>query len=192
MSLSFAYVFANNFQFFVQAIYKESSKEIEQTIRLSLEKNIKITTILEDILFEVNEATRVIVYQYHNGIKGVTSIPFLYSSATFEVVELGISNQLRDLQNLPITLDMDALAEFFRGECYIYEINFNRDNKYNLNDSLLYKRGTVAIISCPLFDSYDQLIGHVDIDFRNHIDIQKGDPVIQVIKAHLNKIKDLL
>lgn len=64
----------------------------------------KIQILLYHILRSFN-ADRVSIYEFHNGGKNLQGIEFKKSSNTYEAVELEIKPTIKEMQNLPISIN---------------------------------------------------------------------------------------
>lgn len=166
INISFFYILATNFQYVVETFYTKATITHEDLIK-QLKTTIKINFILENLLRDIPESSRSYIFKYHDGIKGVSSLAFLFQSNTHEVVKPGVSSEISKLQHLPINLSPERLEAFINRKCYYYIVNSS--NKNIAFNQLLKQRGIIAITAYPLYNLEDKLIGYVGIDFNDMI-----------------------
>lgn len=135
---------------------------------LKLELNNKSDVLIDYHLHELKHKTnadRVWVFRFHNGGHLVGGIPFRKTSCTHEIVKPGVSRELNNLKDIPLSAIQDAMKflldnknsfeiiidnleeGYFRAECESQDINL--------------------MIWCRIM-SEDKLIGYIGIDFLTY------------------------
>ncbi len=82
----------------------DDSENLTNKFRDYAENANKIQILLYHILRSFN-ADRVSIYEFHNGGKNLQGIEFKKTSNTYEAVELEIKPIIKEMQNLPISIN---------------------------------------------------------------------------------------
>lgn len=182
-SLSTIYLITTNFDYFSTFF----STYNEDEIRKSIENNLKINFYLEESLDDLIDSSRVYIYKFHNGIKGVNNVPFLFQSNTHEVISAGISSEITNSQIIPITINTDKIYSFLNNQCYKYIV----DQSTSVHNQILKNKGVKFMIACPLYDLQNILIGFIGVDYNISIPNNVND-IENYLKEISIKIKELL
>lgn len=73
-------------------------------------RDTKVNQILLDLLHDAH-ADRAIIMQFHNGEKLAGGNPFRKMSCSYEAAQLGVSRELHNLQNIPLSSVPECLKE---------------------------------------------------------------------------------
>lgn len=136
-------------------------------------------------------SSRATLFIYHNTKKGIDGLPFFFQSAVLERTQPGVSKEIQNLQDLPISVNLEAIPFFLNKECYSMT---NLTNSKVINKNFLISHGIEDIVSCPLYkDEY--LVGHLRLDFNNtnratniHTTIKLTEDTVQNIGFILSAI----
>lgn len=154
--LATAYIVATNFKdLFLTAEQQEYNQFVN-----AVEINHQISEILKKLRIEVN-ASRVGIYQFHNGTTGMGNIPFFFYSQTFESIGPGISSELNRNQRISITIDP-------RLRQMAAESPFDYSKRIDTNDSfghILESQGVREYYRIALFSLDDKFIGFLMIEY---------------------------
>lgn len=125
----------------------------------------KIQILLYHILRSFS-ADRVSIYEYHNGGKNLQGIEFKKTSNTYEAVELEIKPIIKEMQNLPISINPlwnKLLAT--RTPINIYSVKGLDDNFLK---SYLEVQSIKTYYSILLLDYGSSPIGFISLEFYNN------------------------
>ena len=124
----------------------------------------KIQILLYHILRSFN-ADRVSIYEFHNGGKNLAGIEFKKSSNTYEAVELEIKPIIKEMQNLPISIN-PLWSKLLATRLAIKVSSVN-----NLDDeflkSYLEAQSIKTYYSMLLVDYDSSPIGFISLEFYN-------------------------
>lgn len=159
-----------------------------------LENNIvdvclKLNTTLKRecsvIAKEVN-ADRIAVYLFHNGVTGITGIPFLRTSCICEYIRRGSSIFTTvDHSNIPISFVSDIVERLIRNKEFIV----NRKNINYLDKLIMYLilhgAGSVGVF-IGIYDSEDQdnIIGFLCVEFiEDKYDVNNQETILEKLRV---------
>jgi hypothetical protein len=125
---------------------------------------VKASTTVNKELGEVmiaSGASRVYVFQFHNGITFYTGQHAQRFSCTYEMVAEGISREAENLQNLQVSLFSWWINEVLSGRMTYYNIEDMADYTSRIT---LQQQGIKSIICRPLIHK-GKVVGIVGMDF---------------------------
>lgn len=138
----------------------------------------QINTRLEMTQKRLN-ASRVIIFQYHNGQTDLSGLPFTKVSATYGFTKRGVESNLNDLQNTPISMWYD-IHRFMWSNVYepkCTKIDYNDVINDTLHDRMK-KFGAEVIYSCPLVNMTGGPVGQVNVAYMDRLTIRPSDDLI--------------
>lgn len=140
---------------------KEEEKDMEdsQELRKLLRSEIDINLILNEILMR-KKALRVGVWQFHNGVRGLTGIPFMKATLTHEVTKL--SPVISLYQNIPVSLISNVVKELLDNDFVKVKID---DLGYEGTVGEMKNSGVKTTIYVPIRDHRNCLMGAITIAF---------------------------
>jgi hypothetical protein len=157
---------------------------IPTQVKTSTNVNKELVDILNDF-----EASRVYVFQFHNGITFYTGQHAQRFSCTYEVVNEGVSREAENLQDLQVSLFSWWINEVLSGRMTYYDVNDVTDYTSRVT---LEQQGVKSIICRPLIHK-GKIVGILGIDFvgwNNHI---VNDPeFVRNFEDTSNKIADMI
>lgn len=92
-------------------------------------------------------AARATMHEYHNGSESLRGVPFLFSSATAEVVAPGVSRERERLQRVALETTIEWVPAFLRRECIAKRV---ADAGPTLA-AVLGAGGAEVIVACPVY-----------------------------------------
>jgi len=137
------------------------SKQLEKD---PIPTQVKASTTVNKELGEAmvqSGASRVYVFQFHNGITFYTGQHAQRFSCTYEMVAEGISREAENLQNLQVSLFSWWINEVLSGRMTYYDIEDMADYTSRIT---LQQQGIRSIICRPLIHK-GKVVGIVGMDF---------------------------
>ena len=137
------------------------SKQLEKD---PIPTQVKASTTVNKQLGEAmvqSGASRVYVFQFHNGITFYTGQHAQRFSCTYEMVAEGISREAENLQNLQVSLFSWWINEVLSGRMTYYDIEDMADYTSRIT---LQQQGIKSIICRPLIHK-GKVVGIVGMDF---------------------------
>jgi len=137
------------------------SKQLEKD---PIPTQVKASTTVNKELGEAmvqSGASRVYVFQFHNGITFYTGQHAQRFSCTYEMVAEGISREAENLQNLQVSLFSWWINEVLSGRMTYYDIEDMADYTSRIT---LQQQGIKSIICRPLIHK-GKVVGIVGMDF---------------------------
>lgn len=175
--------------FFENRIKEEGKAHIKATLH---RKNItpKVRQILSELAEEV-KADRVVLFEFSNGSSNLIGLPFLYLSATAEVVKSGILPISNQYQKLNVSIIAEFLEKLeTKGYFYAKDIN-----EISTEFPMLYNMMYVNNVKSALFYTIigvDDTIGFLLVTtvgiktFTREDVLPKTASAAQVISSYLN------
>jgi len=151
-----------------------------------IQSDVKINEILSE-LRQQTEADRAKTFQYHNSQRSLQGIPFLYISATHEVVRPGISSELQQLQRLPSVLFNDAMQRYFEDKSPCIKV---AEVKETAAKQTLELQGITIACTYPIL-SEDDIVGVVTLNYNSNKDIDTKT-ILDKMKLASIRISDAL
>jgi len=148
------------------------SKQLEKD---PIPTQVKASTTVNKQLGEAmvqSGASRVYVFQFHNGITFYTGQHAQRFSCTYEMVAEGISREAENLQNLQVSLFSWWINEVLSGRMTYYDIEDMADYTSRIT---LQQQGIKSIICRPLIHK-GKVVGIVGMDFVGSSDDIVNNP----------------
>ena len=142
---------------FQDVIVKQLEKD---PIPTQVQASTNINKQLGEVMIE-SKASRVYVFQFHNGITFYTGQHAQRFSCTYEMVAEGISREAENLQNLQVSLFSWWINEVLSGRMTYYDIEDMADYTSRIT---LQQQGIKSIICRPLIHK-GKVVGIVGMDF---------------------------
>ena len=142
---------------FQDVIVKQLEKD---PIPTQVQASTNINKQLGEVMIE-SKASRVYVFQFHNGITFYTGQHAQRFSCTYEMVAEGISREAENLQNLQVSLFSWWINEVLSGRMTYYNIEDMADYTSRIT---LQQQGIKSIICRPLIHK-GKVVGIVGMDF---------------------------
>jgi len=142
----------------------DDSGDLQNKFKDYAENANKIQILLYHILRSFN-ADRVSIYEFHNGGKNLQGVEFKKSSNTYEAVELEIKPTIKEMQNLPISINplwSKLLAS--RQPIKVSSVNNLDDDFFK---SYLEAQSIKTYYSMLLVDYDSSPIGFISLEFYN-------------------------
>ena len=134
-------------------------------------------------------ASRVYVFQFHNGITFYTGQHAQRFSCTYEMVAEGISREAENLQNLQVSLFSWWINEVLSGRMTYYDIEDMADYTSRIT---LQQQGIKSIICRPLIHK-GKVVGIVGMDFvGNNDDIVNNPQFVRDFESMSSKIAKMI
>ena len=150
--------------FFMGLAYAFQDVIIKQLEKDPIPTQVQASTNINKQLGEVmvqSRASRVYVFQFHNGITFYTGQHAQRFSCTYEMVAEGISREAENLQNLQVSLFSWWINEVLSGRMTYYNIEDMADYTSRIT---LQQQGIKSIICRPLIHK-GKVVGIVGMDF---------------------------
>lgn len=180
------YITATHFELILNRI--KNPVEMEKYLQKDIRSGIKIQRILGSLITSSSNISRAYVFKFHDGLIGISNLPFMFQSNTHEIVDYGISSEIQNLQSIPLSINLEKITSYIEKKCYNYIVQDIPKNRDLLSfNELLATQGILQSISCPLYDKSNILIGFVGIDY-NYIKPKKKK--VNSIKTNLQKIAE--
>jgi hypothetical protein len=152
--LLFISVLAYSFQDTIESYFKKDP--IPTQVKASTGVNKELGEILNS-----SEASRVYVFQFHNGITFYTGQHAQRFSCTYEMVSEGVSREAENLQNLQVSLFSWWINEVLSGRMTYYDVDDMADYTSRI---ILEQQGVKSIICRPLIYK-GKVVGILGLDF---------------------------
>jgi len=150
--------------FFMGLAYAFQDVIVKQLEKDPIPTQVQASTNINKQLGEVmvqSRASRVYVFQFHNGITFYTGQHAQRFSCTYEMVAEGISREAENLQNLQVSLFSWWINEVLSGRMTYYNIEDMADYTSRIT---LQQQGIKSIICRPLIHK-GKVVGIVGMDF---------------------------
>ena len=113
---------------FVDSIYHLLSVLISRMMKRSLKHTMKNTAFIDAAMDEIlheSGADRVVIFQFHNGVKKLDGFPFYYFTATHEriVDKAGVYPMSHVYQKIPVTTASYAIGEIIKNNYRWRDVN---------------------------------------------------------------------
>jgi len=161
----FAVVLTYNFQDTIESYFQKDP------IPVQVEASTGVNKELSEILNE-SEASRIYVFQFHNGITFYTGQHAQRFSCTYEMVNEGVSREAENLQNLQVSLFSWWINEVLSGRMTYYNIDDMSDYTSRIT---LEQQGIKSIICRPLIQK-GKVVGILGVDFVGYNNDIVNDP----------------
>ena len=165
------------------------SKQLEKD---PIPTQVKASTTVNKELGEAmvqSGASRVYVFQFHNGITFYTGQHAQRFSCTYEMVAEGISREAENLQNLQVSLFSWWINEVLSGRMTYYDIEDMADYTSRIT---LQQQGIKSIICRPLIHK-GKVVGIVGMDFvGNNDDIVNNPQFVRDFENMSSKIAKMI
>lgn len=175
---------------FIESKIKHSENEHKEAIAFRRDSSGKIKE-LSDKLVEETEFNSLILFEYSNGSQNISGLPFLYMSATHEIVPNGVEPSISKYQKINTTLFADFLSDLEKDNMlYVQDLNNIKEVypiMYNILDRLGAKSaafysvegiegpiGMLVLISCYCLNEENS-----DINKKNIYD--KGSKIASLL-----------
>jgi len=98
---------------------------------------------------------RLYISKFHNGKVDLDGTHFIFFSRVSESVGPGVSTEIHNTQNLPLSIFPGMVNSLLSHKCYYANLaNSNVENAH-----FFEVQGVKSTIICPIYDSNDRLIG---------------------------------
>ena len=165
------------------------SKQLEKD---PIPTQVKASTTVNKELGEAmvqSGASRVYVFQFHNGITFYTGQHAQRFSCTYEMVAEGISREAENLQNLQVSLFSWWINEVLSGRMTYYDIEDMADYTSRIT---LQQQGIKSIICRPLIHK-GKVVGIVGMDFvGNNDDVVNNPQFVRDFENMSSKIAKMI
>jgi len=170
---------------FQDVIVKQLEKD---PIPTQVQASTNINKQLGEVMVE-SGASRVYVFQFHNGITFYTGQHAQRFSCTYEMVAEGISREAENLQNLQVSLFSWWINEVLSGRMTYYNIEDMADYTSRIT---LQQQGIKSIICRPLIHK-GKVVGIVGMDFvGNNDDIVNNPQFVRDFENMSSKIAKMI
>ena len=170
---------------FQDVIVKQLEKD---PIPTQVQASTNINKQLGEVMIE-SKASRVYVFQFHNGITFYTGQHAQRFSCTYEMVAEGISREAENLQNLQVSLFSWWINEVLSGRMTYYNIEDMADYTSRIT---LQQQGIKSIICRPLIHK-GKVVGIVGMDFvGNNDDIVNNPQFVRDFENMSSKIAKMI
>jgi len=157
----------------------------------------KIKTILCEVATDV-EADRALLFEYSDGVSNLVGLPFLYMTATLEVIKPGITSVINNYQKTNVLIVSDFIEQLeINGYMYFKELEDIKE-KYPIVYGFMHPNGPKSGLFYSIYDK-ETAIGFVVVTtvketFERHDVLPRVAASAQRISALLNydKIKSEL
>ena len=156
----------------------------------SLTIDTKRDRIITDILYTVLEkkqADRVYIFRFHNGGVFAGGVPFKKCSNTHEVVHPGVSREINNLQEIPLST-IPEFTEMIVKHADIFSM-YTEDLPRGTFRSILEQEAIHTILIHRLMVG-DEVWGFVGVDYMKKVPID--DPQLEIGYGELNNAAHLI
>ena len=178
--------------FFMGLAYAFQDVIVKQLEKDPIPTQVQASTNINKQLGEVmvqSRASRVYVFQFHNGITFYTGQHAQRFSCTYEMVAEGISREAENLQNLQVSLFSWWINEVLSGRMTYYNIEDMADYTSRIT---LQQQGIKSIICRPLIHK-GKVVGIVGMDFvGNNDDIVNNPQFVRDFENMSSKIAKMI
>jgi hypothetical protein len=138
--------------------------ELRNTMKDRVEIAGKVNDALEFVRRQLG-ADRAYIFEFHNGSRNLTGIPFAKMSNTYERCAVGIQPEILNLQNLPIGIGYLFIRCITSNEdIHIHDIEMLADRDPSTYQ-LLANQGIKSLYAVGIFDFDSTPVGFIGVDF---------------------------
>ena len=188
------YLLLKNYSSLIQTYFEKKIIEGEKThTKATMHRKMitpKIRQILSDLALEVG-ADRVLLFEYSNGSSNLVGLPFLYVSATSEVVTRRTNPVSNQYQRINVSLVADFL-EKLEDKGYFYVENIESiKNEYPMLYNMMFPNKAHSALFYSL-SGMEDTIGFIVVTttgehkFTREQALPKVASISQVISSYLN------
>lgn len=160
-------------------MYDRYDNNGEIDVREAMLVSAQVNTLLTDQRARL-DIDRIFVSKFHNGKVDLNGIHFLFFSRISEVNGPGVSNELAQTQNLPLSVFPDMITAIVEDECYYIE---TVDSTVE-NSSFLGTMGVRSRMICPIYDITNSLVGIIGVEgVRNQINRDREAELVLNLKT---------
>lgn len=140
-------------------MYNRMQAEQNIGVENALTMSTQINRLLIDQRIRMG-VDRIYISKFHDGKVDVNGSHFIYFSRISETTANGVSNELNNTQNLPLSIFPDMLEPLAHDQCYyIRTVDSTVENHIFLTDM-----GVKSMIVCPIIGDTGRLIGILGVD----------------------------
>lgn len=155
-----------------------------ETLNETFKTNTSINKVLDKILDETG-AARAYVFKYHDGVKPVQGVEFVFASNTHEATRKGVNSEINNNQRIPLSFIQEQSEALIN-----YEI-FCKNTKTEILDSgfssFLMAQNIQAVCTVPLYLN-DVFIGFIGVDYVNKEITEQEKRSLQTTLSSSSKI----
>ena len=172
---------------------REDKHHEEEKVAFSAE--IKNVAMIQEKLTELRamlDADVITIYEFHNGIKKKSGIPFNKFSATFEKQKANssITSGLKEFKDLPISMLWYFSKELYDNGSLAY-VDVNDMAEYDTGTcNILKDKGIESIYSTAIYNGEGSFVGWISVEFTkqtaltNH-QMTEYDKMVRIINGYL-------
>jgi len=125
---------------------------------VKMDQALVISNQLHNVISEQRLAMgvdRLYISKFHNGKVDLDGTHFIFFSRVSESVGPGVSSEIHNTQNLPLSIFPGMVDSLLNHKCYYA----NLTNSTVENAHFFEVQGVKSTIICPIYDTNDRLIG---------------------------------
>lgn len=149
---------------------------------------------------EKTNSDRIGIYVFHNGSHSSHGLPFFKVSCISEYIRrgCGIISHFSDCNSVPLTLFDDIIDRLYSYGFVIVKNSYNGDTPSTASGSIqsksfyLDKDMARTAIFCAVYDSYENILAFIMLEYINEIDDNDIDNYINELKEFCARIRPTL
>lgn len=184
--VSLAILITTHFTLIVQMWARYTSEN-----QIFVEDALVISNQVNEILDEQKVrlgVDRIYVSKFHNGKIDLSGVHFIFFSRVAESTSPGVSNEIRNTQNLPLSIFPAMLTSLSSGSCYYEKEVTDSTQSFNF----LRNMGVNSMIVCPVLSVDDKLVGLIGIDgvrsSLNTKDIEEIETTLETLSGVIGSL----
>ena len=144
-----------------------------------------------DVLLYTLNADRVFIFEFHNGKKNISGLPFRYADMSYEVAnrEAGVDRCYKKYQDMPLNM-YTYPAYLFKNKMFIGKVDEIEKTDYDFAKSIKEEGGEYVAI-CYL-NGIDEPLGFLGISFHRTDNIPDEKLIESRLREYGGKINELL
>jgi len=142
--------------------------------------SLTIETLLERAVLK-SRASRVYIFEFHNGVTPLGGLPFLKMTNTYEALGKGAKSELHRRENMPMQLFSSFVKAIYEKDCVVMDTE-NKSDEYSAMVWATLEERDVGVAVCAKVTGLNgKIIGYLGFDFCKGNDFNR-DTVYDAIK----------
>ncbi len=157
----------------------ETPDALQEGFIQSVDENLRVERAMTKCVYE-HGADSMLVAKFHNSRTDLQGKHDFFYSATNEVIkEQGLSS-LPAMQNIPIVRLGEYITPLLAGKCQVVSVPSMESNPWL--KSRLESQGINSLISCPVFDGENRLLGFTELIYNLGTEVPVGDELRDLLR----------
>ena len=152
---------------------KRNIKKHDELATLRNQISSAVEAVIERTLLRTR-ASRVYVFEFHNGSTSMGGLPFLKMTNTYEALGEGAKSERHKRAAMPMQLYSSFVDAIYNKEYLVINTNNRTDEYSKLVYETLAERDISTIVCAKLMDINRRVIGYLGIDYCNEKPVEES------------------